>query len=228
MGMTAVNSRGRSDTALRSGVAPLWWGRGAILILLCFMSFATASAQVRLNYVSANAGVMRTLGQNMYAIGEDRYVFYPEIQCGGDFFLPYLRWAGYWGYADEGHTMIPPPEYHPPYTYRTHNVGIRFSFMPAHLLPHWPIPVGLFVGISRQFISMSGEYPTFMTSQGPTERPAPRNVTAFEAGVNLEVRVFGPLAVRVEGHQLIPLGTTESDRMQKERRAFTGGLSCTF
>jgi hypothetical protein len=228
MGMTALYAWGRSYAAFRSGVAPWWWGRGAILVLLYFVGLETGSAQIRLNYVSANAGVMRTLGENMYATGEDRYVFYPEIQCGGDLFLPYLRWVGYWGYADEGHTMIPPPEYHPPYTYRTHSVGIRFSFMPAHLLPHWPIPVGLFIGISRQFISVSGEYPTFMTSQGPTGRPAPRNVTAFEAGVNLEIRVYGRVGIRIEGHQLILLGITESDRMDKNRRAFTGGLGWTF
>jgi hypothetical protein len=124
--------------------------------------------------------------------------------------------------------MIPPPEYHPPYTYRTHSVGVRFSFLPAQLLPHWPIPVGLFVGISRQFVSTSGKYPGLVTSQGPVDHSPPGDVTTFEAGVNLEIRVYGRVSFRIEGHQLIPLGSTESDRMNKNRRAFTGGLSCTF
>jgi hypothetical protein len=226
--MSDVYARRKSLVGTWNRVAPLWWGRGAILILLFAAGPGTVCAQIGLNYVSANAGVMRILRESLYAVGEDRYVFYPEIQCGGDFFLSYVRWTGYWGYADEGHTMIPPPEYSPAHVFRTHSIGVRFSFLPKNLLPHWPIPVGLFVGLSRQFISMSGKYPDFMTSQGPIEQFVPHDVTAFEAGVNLEVRVIGPVAVRLEGHQLIPLGSTESDRMNKNRRGFTGGLAWTF
>jgi len=53
-------------------------------------------------------------------------------------------------------------------------------------------------------------------------------LNTLEIGINTEVNVLAPIAVRGEVQQFIRVGSKEFDRLQKNRRAHKVGLSYIF
>lgn len=200
--------------------------KGLITIALIanIVGVNTTLAQLSLNTVSANFGTIRTLFPDYYQ--NYQYAVYPEVQIGGDFFIPSIRWITYLGYWTDGVDKPLPIADHVTYSYSSHIVGTRFNFLPAQLLHHGPLAIGVFTGLAHHFISRK-----YVGGSGLDGRPGQDfagNANTLEIGFNAEVEVLGPIAVRGEVQQFVPLGSEEFDRLQKNRRAYKVGLAFTF
>jgi hypothetical protein len=186
----------------------------------------TTLAQLSLNAVSANVGAIRTLFPD-YSFYEDyQYSVYPEVQIGGNLFIPSVRWIAYWGYWTDGVEKALPVLDFVTYSHSSHIVGVRFNLLPAKLLPHWPLPIGVFTGVAHHFIA--GRYVGGFGFVGRPGQDFTDDANTLEIGLNAEVDVLGPIAIRGEIQQFIPLGSDYLDRMQKSRRAYKVGLTFTF
>lgn len=197
-----------------------------IAVIVNLVAVNTTLAQLSLNTVSVNVGTIRTLFSDLSFYQGYQYSVYPEVQIGGNVFIPSVRWIAYWGYWTDGVEKAFPVTDHVTYSYSSHIVGARFNFFPAKLLPHWPLPIGIFTGVAHHFIS--GKYVSGSGFDGRPGQDLAGDATTFEIGLNAEVEVLGPIAVRVEVQQFVPLGSKEFDQLQKNRRAYKVGLALTF
>ena len=200
------------------------------LVLAVLLSTCMTHAQVNLNSVSLNAGIIRVL--NPYTIDAHGFpfVFYPEIQVGGDLFRPGFQWTVFWGYADDGDQQAGVDYLGGAYS--SHAVGIRLEIRPEHLLPHWAIPVGVFAGAGyHAFTFRNPDNRTWVESalsEGPITHEPSAQFVALEAGANLEFHIIGPFALRGEFRQMIPLEHGWPDSMVMERRSVTAGIGYHF
>jgi hypothetical protein len=184
------------------------------------------TAQIHLSTVSANIGSIRTLFSDHPFYRDFQYALYPEFQIGGDFLTPSIQWVTYWGFWKDGVANALPVADFVTHSFSSHIVGARFNLLLANVLPHWPQPLGVFTGVAHHFIS--GTYIGGVGLDGKPGRDYSDGVTTLEIGVNAKVDLFGPIAIRAEAQQFVPLGTKEFDRAQKNRRAFKVGLALTF
>lgn len=192
-----------------------------ILILALFVilfSSHPAPAQLTVNSVSLNAGTIRSLSAESWT--NNHWKFYPELQLGGDLFVAPFRWTMYWAYWSDGFQKVP-FYYWSVYSYSSHIIGARVQVV----LPR--APLGVFVGISQHFIARTylggtNDFP------GKPLTDISANATTFELGLNGEVELCQPLALRLEVHQLFPLGDRPFEGVQKDRRAYTGGIAVKF
>ena len=186
-------------------------------------------AQVNVNSVSLNAGIIRMLNPHTIDAHGFPFVFYPEIQVGGDLFAPGFRWTAFWGYADDGGQE---QESFPLGVYSIHTIGVRLELRPEQLLPHWTIPVGVFAGAgyhAATYRSVSNRiWVESSASEGPITHEPSAQFVAFEAGANLEFHIIGPFALRAEFRQMIPLENRWPDSMVMERRSVTAGIGYHF
>ncbi len=184
------------------------------------------TAQIHLNMVSANVGSIRTLFPDHSFYHDFQYSFYPEFQIGGDFLTPSIQWVTYWGFWKDGVEKALPVADFVTYSFSSHIIGARFNLLLAHVLPHWPLPLGVFAGVAHHFIS--GTYIGGFGLDGMPGRDYSDGVTTLELGLNAKADLFEPIAIRAEVQQFVPLGTKEFDRAQKNRRAYKIGLSLTL
>lgn len=109
------------------------------------------------------------------------------------------------------------------YSGQTHIVGARFAFLPAKVAPHWPLPIGVFLGIARHYTSV--RYIGGFGIDGNPGHDFTRSLNTFELGLNADFTIIGPIDIRGEIHQFFPLGERSIDRAQKGRRAYKVGLA---
>jgi hypothetical protein len=182
--------------------------------------------QVSLNTVSANIGAIRTFLPAHSPFQAYQYSVYPEIQAGGEFFTPSVVWSTYWGYWTDGVARAFPIADYVTYSHASHIVGARFQFSPARILPHWPIPIGIFTGVAHHFITAT--YIGGFAYDGRPGHDFTADATTLEFGLNIEVEVFGPIIIRGEAQQYVGLGSKDFDRLQKDRRSYKVGFALLF
>ena len=198
----------------------------AVLVSVLLGLGSTAFGQFNVNAVSANVGTIRTMWPDQSLFENYQYTLYYELQIGGQFFAPSLKWVAYWGHWDDGIAGALPVADMATHSYSSHVVGLRFSVHPAKLLAHWPLPIGVFAGASHEFLSK--RYVGGHDYYGRPGNDYAEDVTTLEIGLNVEVEILSPLAIRGEIRQLFPLGDREVDQRQKGRRAFTIGVAAIF
>jgi len=180
-------------------------------------------AQFNLNNISANIGIIKTI-HNIDQ--DDKYVVYPEVQVDSDILNQSIRWTVYWGYWTDGiNQAFIWPDY-VTYSYNSHIVGTRLTLLLGKSSIKRPLQIGIFTGISHHFISVK-----YIGGFGLDGRPGPdytAGATTLEVGLNAEVQVLEPIGIRGGIHQFIALGSTEYDRMEKNRRAITVGIFFAF
>lgn len=145
---------------------------------------------------------------------------------GGDLFVSPVRWILYWGYWKDGVEEPLPIADYMTYSYNSNIVGTRFGIVPTELLDDWPIQIGIFIGAAHHFITG-----TWVGGAGLDGRPGEdltENVATFEIGLNAEIIVIEPIAVRGELQQYIPLGNAYLDKLQKNRQSLKVGLALRF
>jgi hypothetical protein len=195
----------------------------AVLVAVLFGSGSTAFGQFNMNTVSANVGTIRTMWPDQSVFEEYQYTLYYELQIGGLFFAPSFKWVAYWGHWDDGIARALPVADLATHSNSGHVIGARVFVLPTELLAHWPLPVGVFAGASHEFLSIR-----YVGGHDYYGRPAndyTEDVTTLEIGLNVEVEILSPLAIRGEIRQLFPLGDQEVDQRQKGRRAYTIGVA---
>jgi len=195
-------------------------------VIVNVVGVRTTLAQLNLNAVSANVGTIRTLFPDYSFYQDYQYAVYPEVQIAGNFFIPSVQWIAYWGYWSDGVDKALPVADYDTYSYSSHIVGVRLTFLPAKLLPHWPLPVGVFSGFAHHFISR--RYVGGFGYDGKHGQDFADDANTVEIGLNAEVDVLGPIAIRGEVQQFIPLGNDYFSQMQKNRRAYKVGLAFRF
>jgi hypothetical protein len=182
-----------------------------IVIFVNTLFIYLASAQLSLDTYSANLGMIRTTYSSY-----PKYVFYPELQLGGNLFTSSFRWSGYWGYWTDG---IDQPFSAPDmvtYSRQIHILGIRVAFFPARGI------IGIFGGVARHLTSV--HYVGGFGFDGRPGHDFDESVSTIEIGINADLPLFGPFNIRGEIHQFFPVGERSNDREQQGRIAYTIGL----
>jgi len=198
----------------------------AVLVSVLLGLGSTAFGQFNVNAASANVGTIRTMWPDQSLFENYQYTLYYEVQIGGQFFAPSLKWVAYWGHWDDGIAKELPVADMVTHSYSSHAVGVRFNVLPAELLAHLPLPIGVFAGGSHEFLS--SRYVGGHDYYGRPGNDYTEEVTTLEIGLNVEVEILSPLAIRGEIRQLLPLGDREVDQLQKGRRAYTIGVAAIF
>jgi hypothetical protein len=194
-------------------------------ILLCASLSApvVTFAQITLSSVTVRAGIIRTQWDNDPIYAKYLWSFYPEIQAGGTFIIPYLSWGLSWGYWTDGIDHTLPVMDMVTYSQSAHIVAARIGFEPTVLTDHLPVVITLFVGAAEHFSKLSYIGGTdFAGNRG--ENSTEQLTTGF-VGIGASYPVVSRLSLQLEGLQYIPFGDSWHDNAQKNRRAFKFGLA---
>ena len=84
----------------------------------------------------------------------------------------------------------------------------------------------MFSGFAHHFIS--GGYVGGFGYDGEHGQDFADDANTVEIGLNAEEDILGPIAIRGEAQQFIPLGNDYLAQMQKNRRAYKVGLAFRF
>jgi hypothetical protein len=189
--------------------------------LFVLVAGPSALAQVNLDHVSVRAGV---IADPWSPTSGHQWRFYPEVELGGKFILPYFNWGLSWGYWSQGITQILPIKDNPTYSQEAHILAARVAFNPQALDNHFPIPIDLFGGVAVHLsrttyiggTDMSGNRGESSTSQS----------TTGIIGVRLTFSVISPFSLDGEVMQFIPFANPGN--MQKGRRELKLGIMATI
>lgn len=181
--------------------------------------------------ISANIGFIRTVFPDYVHYSDYQYAFYPELEVDAEILAPYTRGGVYWGYWNDGVNSPLPVKDAVTFSYRSHILGARITFLPKKLLDNWLLPFGVFVGAARHFISeqcVGGFDIGGSTCNEAHYRDSRYNIHTLEAGLSSEFRIGGAFKIRGKVYQFIPLGNSEMDRYQEKRRGYSVGLGFIF
>jgi hypothetical protein len=197
----------------------------AIVLLAALSPSQGTALEFGFTRFSINAGYIENFHRDDPAY-DDTYSFYPELQAGGAFLFPYLTWIGYWGYWDDRAAKPVRPSVVPVFSFKSHIAGVRVMFNPRKTSDNWPLPAGLFAGISRHFVT--AEYLGDNAGTGIPPKDYHRNSNTLEFGLNIEFPLWGLFSLRGEVHQFFPFTGDDFEELQKNRRAYTLGISAVL
>lgn len=180
-----------------------------------------AFAQVNLDHISARAGI---INDPWSPPGQDQLRFYPEVEAGGTFILPYIDWGFSWGYWSQGITQTLPIMDAITYSQEAHILGARFAFYPQALDNHFPIPIDLFAGVAEHIGRT-----TYVGGEDFNGNPDQNHSTQSTTGI-VGLRLTFPINSRfsLDGEVLQFIPFSNSDNIQKNRREFKLGIMATF
>jgi hypothetical protein len=191
------------------------------IFLLVFFAFVLlqckAEAQINISSISLRIGGIETeTGRG------PEIVLDPELQFGGEFFANYFNWGIYWSYWNDGINEEIPWSDFVTYNYSGHVLGCRLSFSPVKVVEEWNIPIDAFVGVAEHFIKARYIGGESLTGRGSTFS---KTITTVELGLSLQIKIIEHLNALAEAQQYFPLGSSSSDQMQLDHRAYKVGLS---
>lgn len=186
--------------------------------LFLLVASLPAVAQVNLDHVSVRAGIIN----DPWFPSESR--FFPEVEAGGRFILPYFNWGLSWGYWSQGITQTLPFTDNPTYSQEAHILAARVAFNPQALDNHFPIPIDLFGGVAVHLSRTTYIGGTDM-SGNRGESSSSQSTTGI-IGLRLTFSVISPFSLDGEVLQFIPF--SNSDSIQKGRREPKLGIMATI
>lgn len=196
--------------------------RSPAFLLFALLSLSPVSAnavEFSLSSFSANIGYIEHFYRDDTEVSSI-YASYPELQTGGIFINRFVHWAVFWGYWDDGVSKTFANN-RITYSFSSHIAGIRFIARPAEIRDDWPLPVGLFAGVSRHFIS--AEY-IGGGANGNTGKDFSDTSNTFEIGLNVEYPLNDFLVLRGEVQQYVPFSGDDYKEIQTSRRAYKIGI----
>jgi hypothetical protein len=190
-----------------------------VIFILC-VSPASFS-QVNMDHISARAGV---IADPWSRTSSHQWRFYPEVEAGGKFILPYFNWGLSWGFWSQGITQTLPITDNPTYSQEAHILAARVAFNPQALDNHFPIPIDLFAGVAVHLSRTNYIGGTDMS--GNRGESSSFQSTTGIIGLRLTFSVIYPFSLDGEVLQFIPI--LASDSIQKGRREFKLGIMATI
>jgi hypothetical protein len=190
---------------------------GSVIVAL-FLFNLSSNAQIDISSVSIKLGSIRSLSGYAYY----KSVLNPELQIGGVFISKYFGWSVYWSYWDDGSFENILSE-GPIFSFSGHIVGLRMSFSLTHIDDNWIIPIEIFAGVAEHFIKAREIYPIYYSIRIGSDYS--KTATTCELGLSLPINIIGSWSILAEAQQYFPLGSSVSDKMQRDRRAYKVGLS---
>ncbi len=181
--------------------------------------------------ISANIGFIRTLFPDYEFYSNYKHTLYPELEVDTEMMVPYIRGGLYWGYWNDGVNRPLPVKDAVTFSYRSHILGARVTFLPTKLLDDWLLPFGVFVGTARHFITeqcVGGYDFAGNTCNKAQYQDSRHNIHTLETGLSSEFGIWGPLKIRGKIYQFIPLGNSEMDRSHKKQRGYSVGVGFVF
>ncbi len=155
----------------------------------------------------------------------DAYAFYPELQISGPLPAKSFFWVIYGGYWDDG-VDSPVAKDYPTYSFKGGIAGFRVMFKPSKMSDNWPLPAGLFAGVSRHFITM--DYVGGGDPLASIPKTYDDTSNTFEFGLNITYPLYSVFTLRGEVRQFVPFSGDDFEEVQKSRRAYTVGVSASF
>lgn len=188
-----------------------------------------AATEFGLADVSLAGGIVSTLSRD----NSFRGAVIPELQAGGPFLTPRLRWGVAWAYWDAFKSKPDMRECISyfyigmrggAYSRSGHIAGVRLVFLaPRH--PRNPATLGLFAGISRHFIR---DHFNCLTASGwETDSAWGSPFYTYDLGATATSPIRGPFSLRVEARMHRPFSPRESG-VRANRIAATIGLAYSF
>ena len=186
----------------------------------------TSFAQITLSTVTARAGIIRTQWADDPIYSSHLWSFYPEIQAGGAFIVPYFSWGISWGYWTDGIDNTLPVMDMITFSQSGHIVAARIAFHPQILDNHVPMPITVFAGAAEHFTKSSYVGGTdFVGNRG--QNSTEQSTTAL-VGLAVSYPVVSQFNIEAEALQYLPFGDSWIDKAQKNRRAFKFCLVVTL
>src|SRR5690348_544325 len=102
-------------------------------IFLALVFGSPAVAQINCNTLGVSLGATTTL---FPASSSTKYVLYPEVQVGGQFFQQFLQWSVFWGYWDDAIDRAHETDVNE-YSSHGHIAGFNVAFYPSLALKEW-------------------------------------------------------------------------------------------
>ncbi len=198
----------------------------ALTMMSLLLWSSAGSAQVDVSTVSARIGTIRTLWRDGPPYEGHLWSLYPEVEIGGRFFARYLSWGASWGYWSDGISEPLPIKDIVTYSQTGHLLSIRIGFHPQLADEHWPIPVTVFGGFSHHIVK--SKYISYMDFVGPRGLDSSENSTTAHVGLAVTVSIVDMFSLITEAQQFVPLGNSEIDQAQRDRRAFKIGVLVMF
>ncbi len=191
-----------------------------LLSALTLLPGAADAVEFSLTNFSANIGYIEHFYRDDTEVSSI-YAAYPELQVGGVFFNRVVRWSAFWGYWDDGVSKVFDNN-RITYSFSSHIAGLRIIARPPVRRESWPLPVGLFAGISRHFISADNI--GGVDSLGKTGKDFTDTSNTFEIGVNVEIPVADRWVFRGEVQQYVPFSGDAYKDIQTSRRVYKVGV----
>ncbi|HUL44295.1 MAG TPA: hypothetical protein VLY03_08055 [Bacteroidota bacterium] len=164
-------------------------------ISLSVVSAQMALPQITLNSIGVNVGMI-------HAFAAEKYVFYPELEIGGQPAISCFGWSVYvahWDDAMHGVTVTD----NAIYSLSGNILGARISFDPSKVSGNWILPLQVFGGIAHYFIS--AKYVGGVNYSGGTDYFGPNSGTSLEFGLKSSINLSESFGLRAEGHRLFPI-----------------------
>ncbi len=197
-----------------------------LLLLTTLLCLSQASSQVDVSTFSVRAGIIRTEWLDNGLADGHLWSFYPEVEVGGRFIMPFLSWGVSWGYWSDGINQALPYADFVTYSRQAHIVSGNIGLRIQSAAPHFPVPLEVFVGASQHFSKVSYIGGTDLAGRAGTG--STQQTTTGLVGVALSVPVIAPLELTAQVFQVIPLGSNALDHLQSGRRAFLLGFTVVF
>lgn len=182
---------------------------------------AITAAQISLSSLTARAGIIRTQWPDGPIFSNHLWSFYPELEAGGAFIVPYLSWGLSWGYWTDGIDQALPVADMVTYSQSSHVMAARIGFHPDLVGNKMPVPLTLFAGVAEHFTSLS--YVGGTGLDGNRGQSSKGQSTTGLIGLSLSFPILSHLNLEAEALQYISFGNTWIDNAQKNRQAFKCG-----
>lgn len=198
----------------------------SLLLLGGMLLNAPAPAQPDVSYLAVKLGAIRNLQDDDLSAGK-HHSLYPEVEIGGNLFTASVRWGIYGGVWDDGISEALPVRDYVTYSYHTYIAGARLAYVFTESQSGKPLPLmlGFVTGFSRHYVKAS-----YVAGAGIDGRPGSDfsgEFNTFDFGVQVGIKLFGPLRLLGEVQQFVPINA-ERDLFNVNRRAYKTGIVVGF
>ncbi len=194
-------------------------------MILSNITQSEVSAQITLSSISVNLGSIRTTQFDFGFDVNHLYTIYPELQIGGSLISKPMYWQLFWGYWDDWVSEPFPIMDGITYSSSSHIFGGRIEFLTTEFENNRIVDFGFLGGYSRHFTRI--RYIGGHDFGGNPGHNSSLSTSAFDIGMNVKVKIFGPFRIVVEFNRFYQYKKLSKEFIWK-RNAYKTGISYDF
>lgn len=173
------------------------------IILFTIFFFIQTTAQVNINSISVNAGVIRNFTTEDLETNE--VTFYPEIALGGKLFFRLLNWQISYGYWDDGiEKELKDFRFHSTFHFISNVVASRILFDLSIINENVFIPVRIITGVSYHLLNAQLKFPRGAPYEFVIEK-IDKKIYYADIGLELFVNIYENFFINLKYIYFVPL-----------------------